>query len=167
MGLLAGGWAWFAVLPLLAKRPRPLKPKAALLLKIIKNRPGIGTDELAKTAKMGWGSLYLHLRSLHARRLIARRSKGPYVSWFPAGGKVPARPLRLDIRARPIARLLAQTPGKDAAEYAKMLPVPRRTTYYHIKKLVESGLLKSKEKGRYVGLEPTQKLLEMLDLPDQ
>lgn len=172
--MLESLWGLGALAPALAVAPlvarlgeRELSPKQQLILRVVKQRPGIGTTELASLVDLGWGSFYGHLKVLERRKLVVIRKGGKFRAIYPKGVPMPRRilpPERLGAKARPIAMYLVKHPGLDMADYLERLPVSRRTAYYHIQRFVREGLFTSQEDRRYVGLQPTGKVLKLLGI---
>lgn len=138
-----------------------------LVHRTIQANPGIGMAELCRTLDLHWQSMYLYVGRLKKAGHVKVKRQGTRAFLYPAGMSIPrAAPKvepQLSGQARKVALHMVRHPGLDAAEYQERLMLSRRMTYYYIKRFVDEGLFTSKQRDRYVGLEPTPKLLRLLN----
>lgn len=127
------------------KRPSPFD-----VLQMVQAEPGIRLTEIRERTQLGWASIYQRLDYLQSRGLLRRHKDGHAVHLFPTEASFAAEPeiaadaaaqrLRGDT-ARRIAKAVVEHPGIGSERLAQILGVHRRVVYYHVRILVETGLV--------------------------
>jgi DNA-binding transcriptional ArsR family regulator len=114
--------------------------------------PGTHMRELQRRLDMSAGTLEYHLHLLVREGVLAQRRQGRYTRYYMAS-QVGRREkdvlalLRQDIPRRLCARLLMQ-PGQSHGELLQHFPIAPSTLSFHLKKLVDGGLVESHREGR-------------------
>lgn len=167
-GMLEAAWLLgLGSLGLLARiREREVQATQDVILRAIRAQPGIRLAELQASLDVGWRSLYVYLGRLEEAGLVKVKRQGNRTVVYPAGAKIPRRPPAAELteQARKVALYMVMHPGLDASDYQHRLALSRRMAHYYVQRFVRNGLFKSQEKDRYVGLEPTAKVLKLLGL---
>lgn len=123
--------------------------------------PGTHMRELQRQLAMSAGTLEYHLRVLEREGLLATRRQGRYVRYYVAA-QVGRREkdvlglLRQEVPRRACAQLLME-PGQSHGELLRHFRIAPSTLTFHMKKLVEGGLVEARREGRevrYRVLEP-------------
>ncbi|HVL48110.1 MAG TPA: hypothetical protein VM889_06100 [Candidatus Thermoplasmatota archaeon] len=150
----------------LARAVRPAAPSEAALriLACVRRKPGLGLSELQRESGVGWASLYLHLETLRAARLVRSVNVGRRRYVYDAAAGVPPRHEvafpRHGTGAR-VARAIADTPGISVRALTEQLALSQRVVYYHVSRLDEGRYLKARRwRGR--GLFPSERFLDAL-----
>lgn len=136
------------------------------LLREVRDHPGLSLSELMTRLGIGWGTLHHHATALEAQRLVRIETAGRRRLVFPAGQSpmvaAEARGLVYGGPARRIALALRDRPGQSILELCERTGNSPRAVYYHVKRLLEGGLLRSSSSTRHSDLEPTPLLLELV-----
>lgn len=123
--------------------------------------PGTHMRELQRQLAMSAGTLEYHLHVLLKEGILARRRQGRYVRYYVAA-QVGRREkdvlalLRQEVPRRLCAQLLLE-PGQSHGELLRHFVLAPSTLTFHMKKLVEGGLVEAHREGRetrYRVLEP-------------
>ena len=121
----------------------------------IKEYPGIHLRELQRKTGMALGTLRYQIRFLEKHGLVVEKKEGRLVTYYPAKGReVDARDKRyLAILRQELPRLivlhLMMHPNSTHGEMKGHFNVSPSTLSYHLKRLVEAGIISKDEKGRY------------------
>ena len=114
--------------------------------------PGQHMRELQRQLAMSAGTLEYHLRVLVREGVLAERRQGRYVRYFVAGQVGRAEKdvlsvLRQDVPRR-ICALLLMHPDQNHGGLLKHFQMAPSTLTFHMKKLLEAGLVESRREGR-------------------
>ncbi len=121
----------------------------------IKEFPGIHMRELQRRTGIALGTLRYQVRFLEKHGLIVEKKEGRMVTYYPAKGReVDARDKRyLAILRQELPRLivlhLLMHPYSTHGEMKGHFNVSPSTLSYHLKRLVDSGVLSRDGRGRY------------------
>ncbi|HWH08848.1 MAG TPA: hypothetical protein VNX21_06575 [Candidatus Thermoplasmatota archaeon] len=146
--------------------PRPSDTRERLL-EVLRGSPGCPLGDLKARLGVGWGTLYYHLETLQragrVRTVVSGRRK---LAFLGAEEKDPqevvGRNMLVGATARGVARAIVATPGLDLQGVGEACGENPRVTYYHVRRLVEAGLVRSASPTRYAGLAPTRLLAALL-----
>lgn len=177
--LLQGLGPAIVLIPLMAKRgPKPKGPLDSehrrTMLRIISQKPGISIVALKNHFPFEWGSFYYHLRMLmHAGYLrvetdtidLRRRHVFPVMDREKMTAAGLSTETRLREPAKQVALLIMMNPGLNLKELAELADMPERTLYYHVKRLVDAGLVQPGSSTRYIDLVARPMLYELLRIP--
>jgi predicted transcriptional regulator len=146
-------------------------PLRRQILTIVTEQPGIALNQIMEKVDIGWGTLYHHLTKLTQAGLIQTCAAGRRRLVYPvSGGDAAPRALGDSIlrgkKARAIARCIVERPHLSVFEISEILNESTRVTYYHVKRLIETGLLTTTSKTRHSNLQPTPRLLVALAKPE-
>ena len=137
-------------------------PQRMSLLRLILARPGISLREASRQLQMNWATVTYHAMRLESAGLIQSRTVGRHRICYPMGnadeGLVEARGILSEATARRIAAFIVEHPGTRISEVIRGTGESQRVVYYHLKRLVDAGLLSMSERGRYRGLVATSKM---------
>lgn len=139
-----------------------VSPQRAMLLRLIMTTPGISLREASRKLEVNWATVKYHAMRLETAGLIESRTVGRHRICYPTGATddemVEARGILSEATARRIAAFIIEHPGTRISEVIQGTGESQRVVYYHLKRLVDSGLVSLGERGRYCGLLPTSKL---------
>ncbi|MBW3582247.1 MAG: helix-turn-helix domain-containing protein [Euryarchaeota archaeon] len=155
-------WLWPTVksglaLPLFSRvqRAKALDhPVRAELFSAVETEPGIHFQEMVRRTGHAEGQVQHHLGKLVDTGLLQVKKTKGYTCYFP-GGRVDratlasAGLLKSD-GARSVFTAVATTPGTSGADIAEATGLARQTVAYHLKRLVEAGLLERERNGAQV-----------------
>jgi len=128
-------------------------PVRSRLLDLILNQPGIHLNEIMRQLAMDSGAVSWHLQVLMDFQLVKMEKIGQYHSYFP---RLPIKnnlPFYLDAiklmkndTGLQLLHIINQSGPKYQSELAAILSVEKKTIRYHVKKLVDDGLVDLIEK---------------------
>lgn len=127
--------------------------------------PGLTVGELLLALDVGWGTLHHHVSKLEQSGLLHTVQQGRRRLVFPGGAPVDggkARAVLGGAASRRVAKAVARDPGLPMADLLKRVEDSPRAVYYHVKRLIEAGLLVSESPTRYTRLFPAPALAETL-----
>ena len=138
-------------------------PVRRQILDLVARQPGLPVGELQALLGVGWGTLHHHLRKLEdadlihtslvgRRRLVHLGRDDPHAGLAILRGRT----------ARRIAETIASHPAISITDVARLTGGSPRAVYYHVKRLVEAGLVATEGQTRYARLAPTPLLPPML-----
>lgn len=142
-----------------------LSERRAKLLSYIRERPGISVTELRVLSDLGGGVFYHHLSKLEAANLIVIR--------YEHGNETRAHAYPVEEAPLPdpdaqtkgtettfrVANHIVESGTQTAGDLSDGMGIPLRTVQYHLKKLVDLGLLKVRDEYHPPRYEATKKLL--------
>lgn len=143
-------------------------PARQRILSYVHAHPGEPVGGLLARLDMGWGTLHHHLRRLEEAGLLHTRVAGRRRLAYPGPAGEHAHPLEKGraILAGPLTRRVAEAilarPGVGIEELLEALGESPRAVYYHVKRLVDAGLVQRDPRLRCAFLTPTPLLAELL-----
>lgn len=159
-------------LPLMGRNPLTQEelvtaPLRQEILQRAKARPGMPLTELRAQLGVGWGALYHHLRKLSAAGLIEVHTVGRlnllYLKGAHQSQQAQALALLRGTTAHRIAEAVIAQPGCSVRDLVERTGDSPRAVYYHVKRLVDAGLLTSPSRFRHVDLQPGRDLPAVLE----
>lgn len=164
--------------PLLARTPEPRTPEGALrsevrqrIVHIVETERGVPLSVLRQRIGLGWGALYHQLRRLEESGLVTILQVGRrrFVVRAAARGADPVLAARAQLQgatARRIAELVASGAARNVSDIEAATGLSPRTIRYHLRALLDAGLVTSISRSRHYGLRATPLLLAALGLGD-
>lgn len=131
---------------MIGAKARPLEGKRAQILETIRQRPGVNFLGIVTAHGLAHGAAAYHLRILERHGLVVSARMGRYRRYWAtnkgcgpaAAQRVQACPLR-----QPVLERIAEKPGQRLGELAAQFPDrSRQATAYHVRRLVEAGLVR-------------------------
>lgn len=143
----------------LSKRDVVEHPRRAAMLARLRERPGLGTSELALALHASEGATRHHLDVLVRAGLLTRLDVASGPRWFVAGSVERGRQAREAVLAADGAearalRLIEHAPGIHAAQLARELGVTRPAAHFTLKRLRVKGLVREAKEGARTRLYP-------------
>lgn len=137
------------------------------IVDIIREEPGIAIGGLLEKLPVGWGTVYHHLSKLErggvVRCVTSGRRRLLYLVEQGAAGQDPhQRSLLGGHTTRTIASIVAEGQGMSIEAIVEQSHETPRVVYYHLKRLIEAGLVQSESATRYRGLMASDRLRELL-----
>lgn len=138
------------------------------IVDIVRASPGILVGELQQRAQIGWGTLCHHLPRLvrSGRVRVVRVGRRRLVYPIEARGAVEASFADAILRGRTalrIAQAIHAAPGRSILDVAVATGESERATYYHVRRLIQAGLVTSESPTRLRGLRASPRLAASLD----
>ncbi len=128
------------------------------IIEFILEHPGIHFNELLRKTELSPGNLVWHLDILETYKIIGKRRIGNFLAYFPYYQKNPLSNLDLQLKKSKltleILELIEESPGIWNIILTNKLKVDHKTIHYHVKKLLELGLITIKKEGRKKKLYP-------------
>lgn len=140
-------------------------PERMRILQIVFERPGVSVTELAARLSMTWGQLNYHLGRLEQAELVHMVKAGRHKLVFPdrQPDETPEdRAIVLERTARALALLIVENPRLSVTDLVRMSGETPRVVYYHVKRLLDSGLVASASGTHHRGLVATSRLVHLL-----
>lgn len=140
-------------------------PERLRVIQIVYDRPGVSVTELAGSVEMTWGQLNYHLTRLADAGLLHTVKAGRHRLVFPDKdpGETPEdRAIVLEKTARALALLIVDNPHVRATDLVRLSGESPRVVYYHVKRLLESGLVSSSSGIHHRGLVASPRLVHLL-----
>jgi predicted transcriptional regulator len=148
IGLAGLGIAGFAFVTRYITPKEALKnPQRAMLYGFIKGNPGVHLKKLSEEFHMKTSSILWHIRKLESAELVRSERANGFRVFYPTEGGLAVKQVGRAVTAlqNPNARALFETVqgkmGQSAAVLAGSLQLHVGTARWHLKKLVEFGLL--------------------------
>lgn len=123
------------------------------VFELIRANPGINVSEISRRLDVAWGTATHHLQKLRAERLVGIRVVGHQKCYFPNGGTY--TPHEMDVMgavkngtARKIAEFLSQRGPLCHNEVSQGLDLSPALVTFHMKKLVDAGVVGRQREGR-------------------
>lgn len=121
------------------------------IISLILETPGIHFNELMRKTKLSPGNLVWHLDILEKYRIIEKKRFEHYIVYFPYYQKNPISNLDLKLQKSELTlkvlEMIKKEPGTWNSVITKKLKINRKTIQYHIKKLMDLGLIYTEKKG--------------------
>jgi len=137
------------------------------VLELIEARPGISIREIARRLETTWPNAKYHASRLQASGQINTRVLGRHRVCFPTSIAdsmvVEARALLAEPTARRVAVFVTHHPGGGVQDVVRGTQLSQRVVYYHLKRLLEAGLVEHSNESRYGGLRPSATLFHALN----
>lgn len=128
------------------------------IIDLILNEPGIHFNELLRKSELAPGNLVWHLDILETYKVIGKKRIGNFIAYFPYYQKNPISNLDLKLSKSKltldILEIIEKEPGIWNSVITKRKKVDHKTIHYHIKKLIDLGLVVLKRDGRKKRLYP-------------
>lgn len=140
-------------------------PERLGILRLVYERPGISVTDLASRLSMTWGQLNYHLLRLAAAGLLHTVKAGRHRLVFPERESVETpedRAIVLEKTARALALLIVGNPHVSVTDLVRMSGESPRVVYYHVKKLLDAGLVSSASGIHHRGLTASPRLVHLL-----
>lgn len=167
---LAGAVAQFPALAMYQRLQRDAaldNPVRARLYEVVAKNPGITIQDAAEKVGIARTTASYHLRILGREGLVIERPARKSVHYYRNDGRLNEdEQLRLQAlaseRTRNVAVLLAERPGLQRSELARLLGLSIATVNWHLRPLAQRGLIREESRGRRRHLFPTPALAESL-----
>ena len=121
------------------------------IISLILETPGIHFNELMRKTKLSPGNLVWHLDILEKYRIIEKKRFEHYIVYFPYYQKNPISNLDLKLQKSELTlkvlEMIKKEPGTWNSVITKKLKINRKTIEYHIKKLIDLGVIYTEKKG--------------------
>ncbi len=109
--------------------------------------PGDHYNSIQKALDIPNGTFAYHLRVLEKEGYVRSVWEGTHKCFFPAGMKIPSRENTLRSGQRLIIERILEEPGISQKEIAEALGVSSATVNYHIKDLLQMGVVETERRG--------------------
>ena len=128
------------------------------IIEIILKEPGIHFNELLRKTELTPGNLVWHLDLLETYKIIGKKRIGNYIAYFPYYPKNPISNVNIQLQKSKLTLEILETIEEDPGIWnnliTKKFNVDHKTIHYHIKKLIDLGLIHIKKEGRKKKLYP-------------
>lgn len=119
----------------------------------VKAHPGAHPSGIAAALGLGWGTIVYHLARLEESSLVTAREAHNRKCYFVVGGELDnagrtAVAAMSTDKARAIVELLRASPGMSQKQLADKLGISQALLSWHVKRLVQSGVVVSVRDGR-------------------
>ncbi|HWG91060.1 MAG TPA: winged helix-turn-helix transcriptional regulator, partial [Candidatus Thermoplasmatota archaeon] len=123
------------------------------LFEQVRSSPGMNVSELAEATGLGWGTTVYHLQRLKATGLVSEKRGGNSKCFFVNGGAVSPAAQRAQAalrheKAQQIVTFLQANPAASQKEMAAALGLSPALVSFHVKRLVEAGVLSKARAGK-------------------
>ena len=142
-------------------------PARMRILRLVHERPGICVTDLAASLSMTWGQLHYHLGRLAEAGLLHTVKAGRHRLVFldpEALEAAEAQAIVLGRTARALALLIVDNPHVTVTDLVRISGETPRVVYYHVKKMLDAGLVTSSSGAHRRGLAADARLLQFLGL---
>jgi len=155
-------WAWrllaLPLMPLYARisRAEALDNKVRQgIFEAIKADPGMSASALAKHFDISWGTTMYHLEVLEQTRLVSSLREGRYRRYFVNGAELDGASketvaILCNETTAQVADAVHTTPGATQKEVARAVGLTPQALHWHMRRLVEAGLVRKEREGRVV-----------------
>jgi DNA-binding transcriptional ArsR family regulator len=131
-----------------------LDPTRRKILEFITDHPGVHLREVCRALALGMGDVQYHIRRLERDGRITSARRGLYKFFYPADlfGERQRELLSMLSLETPRELLLSiiERPGSTQIELAAATGVSQPTASWHLKRLVELGIVGRQQEGRVV-----------------
>ena len=121
------------------------------IIDLVLENPGIHFNEILRKTELSPGNLVWHLDILETYKIIQRKRFENYVVYFPYYQKNPISNLDLKLQKSDLTLKVLQMIGNEPGIWnnliTKKLKINRKTIEYHIKKLMDLGLIYTEKTG--------------------
>lgn len=146
-------------------------PLRGQIFDVIKTNPGIHASQLAREMDVGWGTITHHLDKLQKGKLVATRKVNNQKCFFEQGGEISradmaiASALKGDTAAG-IAGFVGSNPMTSQKTLAEALDISPALASFHVKKLVNLGVLEKFRHGKETLLTTSEGLRRVMASAD-
>lgn len=163
------------VLPLMGRLPLSRRqvadsPVRQEMLRLLDETGGLPLAQLKERVGLGWGSFYHHLEKLQRAGHLEVAENGRRRVVYPVGlgdeRHSRACSALQGATARRIAAAIASRPGCSVRDVLEEVGESPRVVYYHLKRLMEAGLVESSSPTRHFDLTAGPELQDALDALD-
>jgi DNA-binding transcriptional ArsR family regulator len=163
-GLGASGLAGFTRIDDSELLEHPLRSQ---IFHVIQENPGIHASGLARQVGVGWGTITHHLEKLERGHLVAIRKVNNQKCFFENGGKVSRQDMAIagavkGDTASDIAQFVTTHPMTSQKQMAESLGLSPALVSFHVKKLVNLGVLDKVRHGKETLLTTSDALRRVL-----
>jgi len=141
-------------------------PARQQILEAVGRHPGISVSQLRREVGLGWGAFYHHLKKLRSLGLVRLRYVGAYrMAFLPktaAEGDASAFAALQHETTRKVALAILRCPRTTIKQIVEATGESPRVVYYHVKQLLDGGLILSGSKTRHVDLRPSPQLRALM-----
>ncbi len=134
-------------------------PLRAQIVELVRANPGIHFQEIVRRLDKGRGTLEHHLRKLVVGEVLTQQASKGFTCYFPKGvvgySLMVAAPSMKSEGARKVLEAIGVSPGIAAQDVAARTGFTPSTVNYHLKRLVQSGLVTVQRAGRFLALSAT------------
>ncbi|MEA3137214.1 MAG: hypothetical protein QOC71_1495 [Thermoplasmata archaeon] len=166
-GLLASGGAGVAGFSRIDDSDLLEHPLRSQIFQVIQTNPGIHASGLARQVGAGWGTITHHLEKLEKGHLVAIRKVNNQKCFFENGGKVSRQDMAVigavkGDTAGDIASFVTSHPMTSQKQMAESLDLSPALVSFHVKKLVNLGVLDKVRHGKETLLTTSEALRRVL-----
>ena len=166
-GLLASGGAGIAGFTRIDDSELLEHPMRSQIFQVIQSNPGIHASGLARQVGAGWGTITHHLEKLEKGHLVAVRKVNNQKCFFENGGKVSRQDMAVmgavkGDTASDIASFVTSHPMTSQKQMAESLDLSPALVSFHVKKLVNLGVLDKVRHGKETLLTTSEALRRVL-----
>lgn len=143
-------------------------PVRAQIMGTIQSHPGIHASQLAREVGVGWGTVSHHLDKLSRANLVTTRKVNNQKCFFEQGGAVSrqdmeaASAVKGDTAGR-VAGFVHAHPMTSQKELAESLGISAALASFHVKKLVNLGVLDKMRHGKETLLTTSASMRRLLE----
>jgi len=128
-------------------------PLRASIFDVIKTQPGIHASQLARELDVGWGTITHHLDKLQKASLVTTRKVNNQKCFFEQGGEISRQDMAIASAlkgdtASGIAQFVSTHPMTSQKQMAEALEISPALASFHVKKLVNLGVLDKFRHGK-------------------
>lgn len=143
-------------------------PVRQQLFDTISGQPGIHASELAREVGIGWGTVSHHLQKLEKGRMIATRKVNNQRCYFQNGGSVGSTDMEVvsavkGDKAGLIAQFVHHHPMTSQKQMCEGLDISPALASFHVKKLVNLGVLERVRHGKASLLTTSQAMRRVME----
>ncbi len=128
------------------------------IIELILENPGVHFRELKRNLEISSGNLTWHIEILVKYNVIKRKIIDKYVAYFPYYDKNPLSNINIKLQKSKLTlktlKKIKQNPGIWSTEIAKIFNVSKNVIGYHVRKLIDLGLVNSLKEGNMNKLYP-------------
>ena len=140
----------------------------SLISEYVRMHPGTHLRQIKREMNLAMGAVQYHLYTLEKEKKVVSRRRGLYKRFYPSFKFGASQQEILDVLSQETERDLLLhlvriklSTQKELAEYAKLSP---GTVNWHMKRLIDSGLVEAKREGQFVRYRPNVQSEEIVGL---
>lgn len=127
----------------------------------VRSHPGAHPSAIAEALDLGWGTTVYHLGRLEDSKLVASKMSHNRKCFFAVGSDLNANErtavaAMAHDKAKLIVSTVRESPGISQKDVAQKVGMSQALASWHVKRLVESGVLRSERIGRSHALHVTE-----------